>query len=317
MTFQWPYLLFGLILVPLLLLVYILMQRRRRAYAVRFTNLALLSTVVAKRPGIRRHIPAALFLVGITALLISLARPMAVIAVPRDQASIMIVMDVSGSMAANDLQPSRIEAAKQAARAFVNNLPSDIQVGLVSFNSVANLNAPLTRDRTALLRAIDTLRPNGGTAIGVGLNTALDQLDEQVGSGTNQRPPSLVVLLSDGQSTDGIPPEEAAYRAQTEQIKVYTVGIGQRGANPRINGVRTATSLQLDETTLQNIAGQTGGQYFYAAESKELEQIYSKLSSQISWVEERTEVTAIVSALGAMFLIVGGGLSLLWFQRLP
>lgn len=314
MTFEWPYVLFSLALIPLLIGLYALAQRRRRTYAVRFTNLALLKEVAGRGPGVRRHIPPMLFLLGLAALLISLARPVAVIAVPRDQAAVMLVMDVSGSMAANDLQPNRLTAAKQAARAFVDQLPPNIQVGLVSFSSVANVLTPPTQDRFALTQAIDSLHARGGTATGDGLNLALDQLTQRPASENGQRPPALVVLLSDGQTTTGSPPEEAARRAATEQIKVYTVGIGQRGAVPLVDG---RLPVGLDEAALQNIAEGTGGTYFYAAESNQLQRIYSDLGSQISWVEERTEVTAIVSAVGAVFLTVAGLLSLRWMQQLP
>jgi Ca-activated chloride channel family protein len=314
MTFEWPYLLLSLALIPLLCALYLLAQRRRRAYAVRFTNLALLGQVVQRGPGMRRHIPALLYLVGLAALLISLARPIAVIAVPREQTTIMLVMDVSGSMQADDLRPTRMQAAKQAAHAFVEALPDNIQVGLVSFNNAARLNTPPTNDRVAVTRAIDNLRADGGTAIGDGLSLALDQLAQRPAAENGQQAPALVVLLSDGQSTAGRPPEDAAARAQQEQIKVYTIGIGQRGAVPLIDG---RLPVQLDETTLQNIAETTGASYFYAAESRELEQIYAELGSQVSWIEERTEVTALFSAAGALMLTLGGVLSLRWLQQLP
>src|SRR5919108_2997519 len=164
MTFEWPLALAGLGLLPLLAALYILAQRRRRAYAVRFTNLALLREVVGRGPGVRRHIPPLMYLLGVAALLVSLARPMAVIAVPREQATVMLVMDVSGSMAAADLQPNRLTAAKRAARAFLDALPQNIQVGVVSFSSTASLTVPPTRDHLAVGRAIESLRANGGTA---------------------------------------------------------------------------------------------------------------------------------------------------------
>ena len=176
MSFEWPVLLYGLAFVPIMAALYVLAQRRRRAYAVRFTNLPLLREVAPRRPAYRRHLPPLFFLLGMAALLLSLARPSAVIAVPRDQSSVMLVLDVSGSMSADDLQPDRMTAARQAARTFVEALPDDVQVGLVSFSNAASVRAPLGRDRDAVLRAIDALRPDGGTAIGEGLDLALDQL---------------------------------------------------------------------------------------------------------------------------------------------
>ena len=312
MTFQWPLLLMSLGLIPILAALYVRAQRRRRAYAVRFTNLALLSEVMGRGPGFRRHIPPLLYLLGVAALLLSLARPMAVIAVPRDQATVMLVMDVSASMTAGDLQPNRMAAATQAARAFVEALPPNVQVGMVSFSSTAYVNTPPTHDHDVVLRGIGRLAPNGGTAIGEGLHFALDQLAQRAVDETGQRAPALVVLLSDGESMLGRPPASAAARAKEEQVKVYTVGIGQRGTTTIIRG----QLVRLDERTLQNIAQETGGEYFYAAESGELKQVYEELGSQISWVEERTEITALVSGLGALFLVLGGLLGLRWFQRL-
>jgi Ca-activated chloride channel homolog len=314
MTFEWPLLLWSLATIPLLLSLYLLAQRRRRAYAVRFTNLQLLRTVAGRTPGLRRHVPPLLFLLGLSALLVSLARPVAVIAVPRDQTGVMLVLDVSGSMEANDLRPNRMAAAQAAAQAFVDEIPSNVQLGLVSFSSGVYLNAPLSPDRAQVTQQIDRLRPGGGTAIGDGLHLALDQLAERPLDETGQRAPGLVVLLSDGQSTAGRPPADAAARAREENVPVYTIGVGQRDGPPvMVQG----QPVQLDETTLQTIADTTGGHYFYAAETGDLQQIYTDLGSQISLVEERTEVTAIASAIGALLLTIAGLLSLRWFGQLP
>ena len=315
MTFEWPLLLFGLLAIPVLALLYALAQRRRRVYAARFTNLALLREVVGRAPGLRRHLPPLLYMLGLAALLVSLARPNAVIAVPRDQTSVMLVIDVSGSMAARDLQPDRMAAATLAARSFVEALPEPLQIGLVSFNATASLNAPLTRDRALVTRAIDSLRANGGTAIGDGLNLALDALANRPIDEAGERAPGLVVLLSDGASSAGRPPVVAAERARAEGVRVFTVGIGDRDAAPVVGNNRT--QVRLDEATLQTIAETTDGEYFYAAETSELERIYHDLGSQISWVEEKTEVTALVTALGTLLVMIGGVLSLRWFQQFP
>ncbi len=313
MTFEWPILLWSLALIPIMVGGYILAQRRRRMYTLRFTNLELLQAVAGRGPGLRRHIPPLLFLLGLAALLVSLARPSAVIAVPRDQTTAMLVLDVSASMTAADLRPNRMEAAKQAARAFLDALPPNMQVGLVSFSSGATVNAAPTNDRFAVARAIDALQANGGTAIGEGLHLALDQLAQRPVDEDGSRAPGLVVLLSDGQSILGRPPETAAARARQEQIKIHTIGIGERGADTVIGGQR----VRLDEQTLQAVAAATEGRYFYAGESNELTEIYANLGSQISWVEEQTEITALVSALGALCLTAGGLLSLRWLQQLP
>lgn len=319
MTFEWPTLLLALGLVPIFCVLYVLAQRRRRAYAVRFTNLALLASVVPRGPGLRRHVPPLLFLLGLAAVLASLARPSAVINVPKDQAAVMLVMDVSGSMAASDLKPSRLEAAKEAAGAFIDALPDNARVGVVAFSSGAGVRVPLTQDGDAVKRAIQGLTPNGGTAIGDGLRTAVEQLARRPAGPDGQAPPAMVVLLSDGQATEGYtPPADAAAQAQQAGIKVHTVGIGQRGTQTRVtvNG-RSSQLVGLDEATLNRIADTTGGRYFYARESGQLEQIYADLGSQVTWVQERTEITAVLSGLGAVVLSLGGLLSLRWFQQFP
>ncbi len=315
MTFQWPLLLLSLGLLPVLAALYVLAQRRRRRYAVRFTNLALLAEVAPKGPGRRRHIPPLLFGLGLAALLVSLARPTAVIAVPRDQTAVVMVMDVSGSMQADDLAPNRMEAAKSAARAFVEALPRGVQLGLVSFNNTARVNKPLTHEREEVTEAIDRLWANGGTAIGDGLNLALDEIAQRPQNSEGEAAPALVVLLSDGASTAGTPPEQAAARAVEQQVPVYTVGIGDRNAAPVIGPQQQA--VPLDEATLQQVAEQTGGTYYYAADASELQQIYEELGSQVRWVEERTEVTALVSGLGSILLLAAGLLGLRWFGHLP
>src|SRR6266851_5036178 len=179
MTFAWPTSLVGLALVPVLLGFYLWMQRQRRRYAVRFTNLALLREVVGRGPGMWRHIPPLLFLLGMAALLVSLARPSLVLAVPRDQASVMLVLDVSGSMDARDIQPTRLGAAKQSAQQLVSALPKGAQVGVIAFSDRASVSAPLSADPSPALQALDRLNAGGGTAIGDGLNVALDQLAQR------------------------------------------------------------------------------------------------------------------------------------------
>lgn len=308
MTFQWPQLLVSLALIPILILLYIRAQRRRKAYAVRFTNLALLSQIMGRGPGIRRHIPPLLYLLGAAVLLISLARPQAVIRVPREQAALILAIDVSGSMAVNDMVPTRMDAAKQAAHQFIDGLPEDLQVGLVYFKEYASVKTPLTRDHDLVRRGVNQLEARGGTAVGEAIHAALDQLAlyDQEGVG-------LIVLLSDGESNQGRPPIDAAKRAQEIGVPVYSVGIGQRGVTMRIGN----QNIHLDEATLQAIAETTGGQYFYAAESKELAKIYADLSSRVAWVEEHSEVTVVASALGMILFLTGGLLSLRWFQQIP
>ena len=314
MTFAWPAALLALVAVPALLAAYVWSQRRRRAYALRFTNLALLRQVAGTGPGIRRHIPAALFLVGLASLLVSLARPSLVLAVPQDQASVMLVLDVSGSMAATDLKPTRLGAATQAADQLIGDVPPGTQVGVVSFAQSASVVAPLSSDPAGAERALTRLSPNGGTAIGDGLDAALDQLDHRPVDSQGKPAPAVVVLLSDGESNSGQPPAAAAARAEREGVRVYTIGVGQRGAPAYVEG---RVPVGLDEATLRSIASTTGGSYFYAADAKQLSQVYADLGSSISWVTQQTDVTALASGLGAICFIAAGILGLRWFSRLP
>jgi Ca-activated chloride channel family protein len=314
MTFAWPTALVGLGLLPVLVGFYLWIQRQRRRYAVRFTNLALLREVVGRGPGVWRHVPPLLFLLGLAALLVSVARPSLVLAVPRDQASVMLVLDVSGSMDARDLQPTRLGAARQAAKRLVDGLPSGAQVGVVAFSDRASLSAPLSGAPLRAQQALDGLTAGGGTAIGDGLNLALDQLAARPTNAQGERAPAVVVLLSDGENNAGRPPLSVAARAQQEGVTVNTIGVGQRDVQTALN---RRTSVGLDETALKGIASATGGQYFYAADAGQLEQVYAHLGSQIQWVTEQTEVTALASALGTVLLTVAGLLGLGWFGRLP
>lgn len=315
MTFQWPWLLFlPLVVIPILVVLYVVAQMQRRRYAMRFTNVALLSQVVGKGPGIRRHIPAVLFLSGLSFLLISLARPEATVRIPKDEAAVVMAIDVSGSMQAEDLKPSRIEAAKSAAQTLVDSVPDQLQMALISFNAGASLNVPLGRDKDAMRRSIDRLSANGGTAIGEAIFLGLDQLANRQVDPQAEKNQAIIVLLSDGANTSGRPPEMTLARAKQEGVKIYTIGVGERGANPML---RSGQRVGLDEGTLQSIAQATDGEYFYAANAGDLEKVYADLGSQISWVEEKTEVTALFSAMGAVFFTLAGLLSLWWFSRLP
>jgi Ca-activated chloride channel homolog len=313
MSFVWPTALIALALVPLLAGVYVWMQQRRKTYTLRFTNLALLRDVVGAAPGLRRHVPPVLFLLGMAALLLGLARPTLVLAVPRTGADVMLVLDVSGSMAATDLQPTRLQAATSAARQFIDSLPDGARVGVVSFSQGASVVAPLSADKQRAEIALQRLSANGGTAIGDGLNAALTQLSQSPADGQVQQDPGLVILLSDGESNFGQAPATVAARASQQGVQVDTVGIGQRGTEAYVDRQRVG----LDEITLQNIASTTGGQYFYAADANQLSDIYSQLGSRVTWVQERTEVTALLSGLAAAFFLAAGALSLRWFSRLP
>lgn len=305
MQFQWPVALLTLLLIPLLATLYALAQRRRRAYAVRFTNLALLREVAGPRPAARRHIPPLLFLLGIAALCLGVARPVATVAASQRQATVMLVLDVSGSMDTPDLRPSRLEAAKAAARTFVEGMPSDAQVGLVSFSDTARLDAPLSSDHLATLSALTTLKTIGGTAIGDGLSLALEAVEQQPGAkGSPAQRAATIVLLTDGENNEGVSPAQATARAQQDGVRVYTVGVGRPDTG-------------LDENTLRQMAAQTGGAYFSAAAGDDLRRIYGELATRLRTQAQRSELTAFAAGLGGILLLAGALLSLFWLQRFP
>ena len=315
MSFQSPVLLLALAILPLLAALYVFSQRRRRAYAVRFTNIALLGQVMGKGPGFRRHLPAILFGLGTAGLLLAMARPTAAVSIPRDRASVMLVVDVSGSMAASDVQPSRIEAARQAGKTLIDRLPGQAQVGLVSFNGQANLTSPLTTDHQAVVSALEGLRPGGGTAIGDGLQLSVQELARNATPDqSGKRPPTMIVLLTDGASNTGIPPADAASQAKAAGIPVETVGIGVRGQTTFLGG-RLIDGV--DEQALQSISTATGGHYFYAAESGALQDVYGTLGSTFGWKIEKVDLTIPVLAAGTLIVLAGGLFSLRWFRLLP
>jgi Ca-activated chloride channel family protein len=312
MSFQYPLLLLALLALPLLVGLYVLNQRRRQAYAIRFTNLALMGQVMGRQPGFRRHLPAALFLLGFTGLLLAMARPTAAVAVPKEKATVMLTVDVSGSMAATDVQPTRIEAARQAGRALINELPGQARVGLVSFNAQASVVAPLTLDHQSVQDALQSLQPGGGTAIGDALELSVQQLVQNRTGGAKS--PEMIVLLTDGTSNTGVPPADGAAQAKAAGIPVETIGIGQRGKTTFLGG-RPIDGV--DEQALQSISDSTGGHYFYAAEAGVLQNIFGSLGSAFGWTTEKVELTIPALALGTVILLGGGLLSLRWFRLLP
>jgi Ca-activated chloride channel homolog len=353
MTFASPILLWGLLLVPLAIGAYLLVQRRRTRYAVRFTNLDLLAGLVPRVPSWRRHLPAVFYLGALTALLISLARPQAMVPVPKEQATVVMVIDTSGSMAATDVQPTRLLAAQSAGKSFLDVLPPKFRVAVVSFNSVTQTLLRPTTDREAAREALDYLRADGGTSMGDGLMrgieltelgpTGLDGQTTQPASSLLPRPrtalptptptpvptptpqpgaesperlPAALLLLSDGASTSGmVQPLDAARVAHDLGIPVYTIALGTPDGTVTILGRRI--SVPPDERTLRQIAEITGGQFFNAPTARDLQAVYRDIGSRIGYVYEPREVTATFAGAGAILLAAGGALSLLWFSRIP
>jgi Ca-activated chloride channel family protein len=329
-----------LVLIPVLIIIYILLQRRRQKYALRYASLSLVREAMGRGPGWKRHVPAAIFLMALTAMIVALARPEMETLVPSAEGTIILAIDVSGSMTATDLQPNRMEAAKVAARAFVEKQPETVQVGIVSFSDNAFVVQPPTDDKDALLSAVNRLNWQRGTAIGRGLVASLEAVAEKSGQpaeiligqeqedqsssaapqptpmpkGTYQN--AIIVLLTDGENNQWPEPLEVAQIASDRGIRVYTVGIGsEEGAIVRIQG--RAIRTRLDEQTLRSIAEMTDGEYYNAQTESDLVQVYEQLSTNLVLKTEQTEVTAYVTAIAVILSLIAGFLSLIWFNRLP
>jgi Ca-activated chloride channel homolog len=333
---EWPGLLWTLLLVPVALAAYLLAQRRRSRYTVRFTNLDLLANVVSAKPGWRRHVPPALYLLALAALLVSLARPQALALVPKEQATVVLVMDVSGSMNATDVAPTRLVASQRAAVVFIEELPERFRVGIVSFASTAQTLTRPTTDRVAVHEAIDSLHAEGATAMGDGIERALDvkRPPTPPSSGSTARPspsppaqgdadeaPLVVLLLSDGANTQGrTQPMEAAADAKALGVPVFTIALGtDRGMVdvPDETGNLRRIPVPPDTLTLQRIAETTGARFFAAPSNSDLKQVYRELGSKIGFVKEKQEITVVFAATGLLFLVAGATMSLVWFSRFP
>jgi Ca-activated chloride channel family protein len=334
MTFETPMALWALLLIPLVLFGYAIVQRRRVKYAVRFTNLDLLANVAHGAPGWRRHVPPVLYVVALFALVISLARPHAVVLVPKEQATVMLVMDVSGSMDATDVAPSRLVAAQRAARSFLDQLPGNVRVGLISFASSVQTLAEPTTDRAQIRSALALLRASSGTAMGDGLMRALEiQMASDAAPQATPLPsaspgaadaaiPLAVVLLSDGANTVGTyQPVDAAEQAAQLGVPVYTIALGTPNGTITVATGRGGTTQTLnvppDLDTLKQIAEITSASFFEAPTENDLRAIYQDLGSRVGFTEEEQEVTALFAGLGLVFMLFGGALAAVWFNRIP
>jgi Ca-activated chloride channel homolog len=338
MTFIWPTMLFSLLTIPLFIGFYLHLQRRRERIAANF-NSFLVNPLRGNRspgapgkdrkPGIRRHIPPIFFLVSLALLLLALGRPQMTVSLPRVEGTVILAFDVSGSMAADDLHPNRLAAAKESAREFVQRQPSNVQIGVVAFSEGGIPVQVPTNDQEAVLASINRLEPQRGTSLGHGILTSLHAIfgedDETFDGDADYLPPPLpngtfgpaiIVLLTDGENTAPPDPFEAAYVAAEHGIRIYSIGIGSpAGAILNIDGFTVHT--QLNETALQQIAGLTGGEYYNAATEEELREIYNNISPELVIRSENMEVTSIFAGASILILLIGGGLMLLWFGRLP
>jgi len=323
MTFEWPVVLWGLAVLPLLIWLYVRVLRRTARRAILIPNVQLLMAAASQHSRWRRHAPAALFLVALASMFVGLARPVAPLPVPASEGVVVLSIDVSRSMLAEDLPPNRMEAAKVAAREFVNTLPRGFRIGLVTFSSYATTVVPPTTDKAKILDAIDLLSTEFATAIGDGLMEAIWNLPGRVRpltpGGTpppaaGPLPPGIVVLLSDGQSNRGTLPLEAARIARDLQVKVYTVGVGTpEGTFLSIGG--RSIWVRLDEESLRGMAETTGGAYYRTTNISELRRVYRQLGREIGWERRPTEVTSVAAGVGLVFLVAAVTLSMLTVHR--
>lgn len=324
MTFQWPVALFGLVLLPLLAWGYLALQRRRHRYAVRFTNLSLLANLVDAQPGWRRHVPPALFFAALTAAILGLARPEAAIRTAREQATIVLATDTSGSMGAFDVMPTRLWAAQAAAEQLLDQLPPEIQVALVRFSTQASVVMPATTDREAMRAALDSLVPEGRTALGDAIAFAVEvgvaATDTGKGEATGPAPVSIL-LLSDGANTDGTyDPLDAADLAAETDIPVFAVALGTPEGTVRVidvTGNVQVLSVPPDRDTLARIAERTGGQYFDAPTAEDLQAVYREIGSRVGFETEMRDLSYIFAGSAGVLMLAGAALSALWFNRFP
>ncbi len=340
MSFIWPVMLVFLVLIPLFVVLYLALQRRRRRMMEKYGSLGFVQSASGRGPGLRRHIPPLFFLAGLTILFLSLARPETVVSLPRIEGTVILAFDVSGSMAADDLQPTRMEAAKAAARAFVERQPSTVQIGVVAFSdSGFSVQAP-TNDQEAILAAIDRLRPQRGTSLARGIEASLNTIaiaqgqggqgnDPALSGGPTAEPtptptpvpkgmytPAVIVLLTDGENNVNPNPLVAAQAAADRGVRIYSVGIGSAaGSILHIEGFTVHS--RLDEAALQQISQQTGGKYYNAENQQDLQSIYENLNPQLVIKPEKMEVTSLFAGASMVMLLMGGALSLLWFSRVP
>ena len=340
MTFFWPEMLWGLLLIPLLVALYVWLLRRRKKTALRYASLSLVKEAMGARSAWRRHVPPVLMLVALTALLFAAARPAAVLTLPSQSQVIMLAMDVSGSMRATDVQPNRLVASQEAAKAFIAELPRSVRVGVVAFAGTAAVVQAPTLSREDVSEAIDRFQLQRATAIGSGIVLSLATIFPEAGidlsqiTGQRNMPPApgekpkpaftpvppgsynsaAIILLTDGQRTTGPDPIDAAKMAADRGVRVYTVGIGTKeGETIAFEG--WSMRVRLDEEKLKNIANITRADYFYAGSAEDLKKVYQGLSSRLVVEKKETEISALFAALGALLVVLAAGLSVWWFGR--
>ena len=345
MRFLWPQWLWLAAVLPVLVIAYIAMLRRRKKRALRYASLAIVNEAMGTMSRVRRHIPPALMLGALAALVVAVARPMATVTLPSEHETIILAMDVSGSMRAADVQPSRLEAAQAAAKQFIADTPASLRIGIVAFAGTANVVQPSTLSRDDLIAAIERFELQRGTAVGSGILVSLKMLFPDIEydlrtfnpRGEPQRgkalgegkadpaasfkpvPPgsyssAAIILLTDGQTTTGPDPREAAKMAAERGVRVFTVGIGTTNGEI-IGNEGWSMRVRLDEEALKTIAETTKGDYFYAGTALDLKKVYQDLNSKLVFEKKETEVTALFAALAAALMLLAVMQSIWWYQR--
>ena len=311
-----PWRLLLLVVVLALGVTYVVFQRRRSKYAVRFTNLALLESVAPNRPGWRRHIAAAVQLLALAALVLAFAQPVHDIKVPRERATVMLALDVSLSMEATDVKPDRIETARAAAIAFLDDVPAQFNVGLVTFAGTAKIRVAPTTDREQVANAIAAAQLADGTAIGDAIDASLDALGDVPPAPDGAAVPAAIVLLSDGTTTMGTPNNSATQRAIEEGVPISTIAFGTpTGTVTLPSGQRV--NVPVDAPSLEKIASDSGGNFYEASTQNQLTDVYSKIGSSIGYDEAQSSLTQWFVAASFLTLALASGLALAWSNRLP
>lgn len=344
MEFVWSQLLYLFALIPLFILVYILILRRRKPYAVRYSSLSLIRAALPKQSQWKRHFPFVLFLLAMSSLIMAMARPISTVALPADNATIILAIDVSRSMCSTDITPNRLEAAKEAALQFIYAQDADTQIGIVVFAGFAAIAQPPTTNRNLLIATIQNITTARRTAIGDGILmsiNAISEIDDSVISPYANVPsvplpageyvPAIIVLLTDGVTTTGVDPLIAAQMAKDRGIRVYTIGFGTTNNSSPMNCNPYAPQLEepfggpffggggggnfrreIDEETLKQVSALTGGTYHLAESSTELQEVFDNLPTQVFTVTETTEISVFFALIAAAFIVLAIVLSLLW-----
>lgn len=339
MTFQWPEMLWVMLVLPVLLFFYVLVLRKKKKLALRYASLGLVHEAMGVGNRIKRHIPPALFFCALAAMILAIARPQATVTLPTQHETVILAMDISGSMRATDVEPNRLIAAQNAAKQFVAEQPENVRIGVVAFAGTATVAQAPTRNREDVIAAIDRFQLQRATAIGSGIIVSLAALfpdqgidvgeltygrekkgEKSSASALKPVPPgsyasAVIILLTDGQRTTGPDSIMAAKMAAERGVRIFTVGVGT--PEGKIIGFEGwSMRVRLDEETLKQIATITHGEYIYAGNAVDLNKVYQTLNAKLVLERKKTEVTALFAAVAALFALVSAALSLAWFHRI-